>query len=311
MSQGGWLFSDRMPDGSEWPKITIVTPSFNQGLFIEETICSVLNQNYPNLEYIIMDGGSTDKSAEIIKKYEDQLTYWTSEKDGGQYDAINRGLSRGTGEIMAWLNSDDIYCPWTLRTVAEVFSEQGEVSWLSSVYPGTMDCAGHCIGFNKVKGFSKEAFLDGAYLPGRYKSFNFIQQESTFWKRSLWEQAHGLDTSFKMAGDFDLWGRFYRLTSLFGVHSPLACFRLQEEQKSIHLDEYFHEAEMSLVNLRQDSHWKPKSMRQLNLRYLMKVLPLKRILERNFFYQGAAIYKDNPRLKKSKWAIRRGPFFFY
>ena len=91
------------------PKISIVTPSFNQAQFIEETILSVLNQNYPNLEYIIIDGGSTDGSVDIIKKYADKIAYWVSEKDSGMYDAINKGFGKSTGEILAWINSDDIF----------------------------------------------------------------------------------------------------------------------------------------------------------------------------------------------------------
>ena len=107
----------------KYPKISIVTPSFNQAEFLEQTICSVLNQNYPNLEYIIIDGGSTDGSVEIIKKYADKFTYWVSEKDNGQYDAINKGFSHTTGDIMGWINSSDIYYPWTLSMIAEIFEK--------------------------------------------------------------------------------------------------------------------------------------------------------------------------------------------
>ncbi|MGZ4042517.1 MAG: glycosyltransferase family 2 protein [Bacteroidia bacterium] len=104
------------------PKISIITPSFNQGQFIEQTILSVLDQNYPNLEYIIIDGGSTDNSVDIIKKYEHRLTYWVSEKDKGQSDAINKGLAKATGEIINWLNSDDYYDPGVLKNLAALFS---------------------------------------------------------------------------------------------------------------------------------------------------------------------------------------------
>ena len=115
---------ESMPDGKPWPRISIVTPSYNQGQFIEETIRSVLLQGYPDLEYIIMDGGSTDESVGVLKKYEPWITFWTREPDGGQTEAINKGFKRSTGEIVAWLNSDDLYTAGALHIASKAFAER-------------------------------------------------------------------------------------------------------------------------------------------------------------------------------------------
>src|SRR6266850_561949 len=112
------------------PKISIVTPSFNQGRFLEETILSVLNQGYPNLEYILIDGGSSDQSLEVIRRYEEHLAYWISEKDRGQVDAINKGLNRSSGDIFAFINSDDVYLPGTFAAVAEYFEADSRREWV-------------------------------------------------------------------------------------------------------------------------------------------------------------------------------------
>src|SRR5581483_9634111 len=196
------------------PKITIVTPSFNQGQFLEAAIQSVLSQNYPNLEYIIIDGGSSDSSVSIIKKYESRLAYWSSEPDGGQYHAINKGFARATGEIMGWLNSDDLLFPWALRVVGAIMSDQPEVEWLSTLQPASVDAEGYLNRLSYFRGFSREAFLDGRYLPSTCPSpFGWIQQESTFWRTGLWRRSGGLNASeFDLAGDFDLWARFFATT---------------------------------------------------------------------------------------------------
>jgi cellulose synthase/poly-beta-1,6-N-acetylglucosamine synthase-like glycosyltransferase len=123
---------DTMPDDRPWPRVSIVTPSYNQATYLEETIRSVVSQGYPNLEYIVMDGGSTGGSVEIIQKYEPWLARWQSIRDDGQYDAIQKGFHLSCGEIMAYLNSDDLYFPWTFKVVAELFTLFPQVDWLTT-----------------------------------------------------------------------------------------------------------------------------------------------------------------------------------
>ena len=216
------------------PKISIVTPSFNQWRFLEATIRSVLDQNYPALEYVVVDGGSTDGSVDILRRHADRLTGWTSEPDHGQYDALNKGFARTSGEIMGWLNSDDLHTPWTLALVAEVFAALPEVEWLTSLHPLGFDERGLPVNCATRGPYSRKEFLRGDYLPGfGWRASGWIQQESTFWRRSLWERAGGcLDSNLRFAADFELWARFFRHASLAVVESPLAGFRHHNAQKT-------------------------------------------------------------------------------
>jgi glycosyltransferase involved in cell wall biosynthesis len=228
------------------PKISVITPSFNQGRFLEKTIRSILDQEYSNLEYIIVDGGSTDGSIPTIRKYESHLAYWESTPDGGQYDAIQKGFNRSSGEIMAYLNSDDLYFPWTLQVVGEIFAAFPEVEWLTtSCISATPPEAQFPLIFNRYNRSRRRFFETRGKL---LRQRDFLQQEATFWRRSLWEKAGvRLDTSLKYAGDFELWSRFYEHTSPVTVHIPLAMFRIHNEQKTESLDQYIAEAETVLA----------------------------------------------------------------
>ena len=206
-----------------YPKISIVTPSFNQAPYLEQTIRSVIDQQYPNLEYIIIDGGSTDGSVEIIKKFADKLVYWVSEKDNGQYDAINKGFSHTTGDIMGWLNSSDVYYPWTFRTIAEIFESNNEIKWISGM-PSNLK---NGVAPQSIRSASQMNIYD--VLAGHYK---WIQQESTFWKRDLWEKSGGkLDIRIRYAEDFNLWLRFFNHASLYYVNTILAGFRYHDVRR--------------------------------------------------------------------------------
>ena len=221
------------------PRISIVTPSFNQGEFLEECIDSVLSQNYPNLEYVVMDGSSSDNSVSIIKKYEKYLTYWQSKPDGGQYHAFDDGFRRTTGEVMAWLNSDDKYHHHAFFKVAWLFARCKEIEWLT----GRHSCWGKKGELLDVYIEDLPRFNRAGHLNGQYMNI-CIQQESTFWRRSLWERAGGcLCTDLDYAGDLELWTRFYRFSPLHMIEHLLGGHRKHGNQKALlHPEHYFSEA---------------------------------------------------------------------
>jgi glycosyltransferase involved in cell wall biosynthesis len=290
------------------PKISIVTPSYNQVRFLEAAIQSVLSQNYPNLEYIIIDGGSTDGSLDIIRKYENQLSYWCSEPDNGQYDAINKGLTKSTGEIMAWINSDDMYFPWTLKTVASIFFHLPQVKWLTTLQQGQWDWHGFFLGVKPIPGYSQEAFWEGRYLPGANReAFGHIQQESTFWSRTLWEKAGGyIAKDIPLAGDFELWCRFYRHADLFGVLSPLGGFRYHVTQRSAeHCYDYLQEARQALGMFRCQVQCSPNSLRTLAERWHLTNIPGMRHLARSLWaYRGKQVIRENLGSADNHWSIK-------
>lgn len=248
----------------DWPRISVVTPSLNQGAYLEQTILSVLSQGYPNLEYILMDGGSTDESLGIIRRYAPSLAHWESNPDAGQYDAVQRGLIRSHGEVMAYLNSDDLYLPWTLRVVGEIFAAFPRVEWLTTSCIAAAPSDGRfpivSIRYNR----SRRRFLEtrGRLLESR----NFIQQEATFWRRGLWERSGGrMDTRLKYAGDFELWARFFEHASLVTVNIPLALFRYHRRQKTSDLKDYLREAESVLSRYPRPIRVPALLIRALNL----------------------------------------------
>lgn len=289
------------------PTISIVTPSLNQANFLEQAIRSVLSQEYPSLEYIIIDGGSTDGSVEIIRKYEAQLAYWVSEPDNGSYHAINKGFSISTGEIMAWLNSDDMYFPWALKTVAGIMTELPQVEWLTTLERGKWDWQGYCLQCYPVPGYSREAFLDGCYLPAMTdKDIGCIQQESTFWRRRLWDAIGGrIPTTFSLAADFDLWAHYYRHADLYGTPSPLGGFRYQQDQRSQKIQRYAAEAQQSLDNMRHAVNWTPNHARKLVKCWKLHRIPhIKQLVEPRCSYSGQHVYRKDSQRPEGTWAIK-------
>lgn len=206
-----------------FPKISVITPSFNQGQFIEDTILSVIGQGYPNLEYIVIDGGSNDETVDIIKKYEASITYWVSEKDKGQSHAINKGFSVATGDIVAWLNSDDMYMPGTLNKIAKLLNAENPAILF-----------GNCLHFNEegsefiswgsdVVNFSQEPL----------ENVDFISQPSSFYTRKAIEKVGHLSEELHYAFDWDWFLRARQLNVVFiSTKLCLSLFRIHEAHKT-------------------------------------------------------------------------------
>lgn len=227
-SRKGWPWTfDAMPpatndESTTWPRITVVTPSFNQGRFIEETIRSVLLQGYPNLEYIVVDGGSADTTLDILKKYEPCLAFWVSEKDRGQSHAINKGFARATGDIFSWLCSDDVLAPGALRKVADAVSDRKL----------TMVIGDSVITYGPE---SLEGRLDRRRPDFRDMAYDVktLAQPSVFWTADLWQAAGPLDENLYFLMDYDLWlSMVPKAKHVVYVDSVLSYQRTQPSQKT-------------------------------------------------------------------------------
>jgi glycosyltransferase involved in cell wall biosynthesis len=209
------------------PRISIVTPSFNQAQFLESTIRSVLGQAYPDLEYIVIDGASTDNSQDIIRRYEDQLTYWISEPDRGQSHAINKGFEMATGAVFGWLNSDDQYLPGALETVAKAYRAN----------PGTI-IAGSVITVDERPGrrlpdqVTRHAGLSFERLVGLGREPLAYHQPGLFFPASAWRSAHGLDETLAYTMDYDLLCRLLQVCPVTYVPTVVARFRLHGDSKT-------------------------------------------------------------------------------
>ena len=223
--------------------ISLITSSYNCAKYIDKTIESILGQGYPRLQYIVVDGESTDATLEIINNYRDLIDTIICEPDEGMYHGINKGFDYATGEIMSWLNCDDIYYPWTFSVVENIFRKFPEVDWIIGL-PSYINQSGQCIkvSSNACTAYPRNYIRNGWFRP---QLAGYLQQESMFWRKSLWEKAGGLNLTYKYAADFELWTRFAQYAELYSVSVPLAGFRIRpgEQKSSVHKDKYEEEVE--------------------------------------------------------------------
>jgi glycosyltransferase involved in cell wall biosynthesis len=207
---------------SRLPIVSIITPSFNQARYLEATIASVLGQNYPNIEHIVMDGGSTDGSVEIIRRHESRLAYWSSGPDNGQTDAIAKGFARAKGSVLAWLNSDDMLAPSAVRIVMDAFERHPQAG---VVYGDRLeiDSRGNVTGVCRCPSWYGQMLRRNITLP----------QEATFFRRGAFDKAGGVNASLAFSMDFDLWCRLAKVTSFHHVPAFLGYFRRHDAAKSV------------------------------------------------------------------------------
>lgn len=226
----------------QFPTISIVMPSLNSEKYIGEAIESVINQNYPSLEFIVIDGGSTDNTINIIRSYEKHLTYWISEKDNGHGHALNKGFARSTGEIMAWLNSDDKYAPNAFFTVAKVFSQFPDVNWL----------VGKNSWWNKAGQQTAQKHVYKNIYDFLLGNYRWIQQESVFWRRTLWEKTGShINEDYAFMVDGELWTRFFLEDDLWHIDAVLSGYRVHDTNRAaLFMDCVIAEMERAIKELR-------------------------------------------------------------
>ena len=256
-----------------YPRISIVTPSYNQAQFLERTILSVLNQNYPNLEYIIIDGGSTDGSVEIIKKYEKYLNYWVSEKDNGQADAIDKGFKKTSGEILAWLNSDDTYLPETFCKIIKNFKQNPKADLI----------------FGNIYFIEKNDLVIGELRLTKLSLSNFLfedislAQPATFWTRSSYYKIGGINTRYHFCMDFEFFTRIAKSGQLTYIREYLASFRIHKNSKTSNYLYIWRSEHDEIVKC-----YLPKKVQNYKLFYRKIICHINRIFY--YFLQGDLSY---------------------
>jgi len=220
------------------PLVSIVTPSYNSSRFIEENIRSIMGQSYENIEHIIVDGGSTDGTIEIIQKFEEEYTVqWISEPDEGMYDAIEKGFNMASGEIYAWLNSDDKYLPWAVDVAVDNLLEDG-VEWIIG-HPARWNEDGTLYYVNPLRPHYRQKWIQNGWYHGR--ALGWLQQESMFWTADLWENKGGFPNNIELAGDYYLWRQFAERSGVKQIGTVISGFRKHDDQLTSDPENYYSE----------------------------------------------------------------------
>jgi glycosyltransferase involved in cell wall biosynthesis len=273
--------------------ISIVTPSFNQAEFIEETILSVITQDYARREYLIFDGGSTDGTVDIIRRHADKVDYWVSEQDRGQSHAINKGFALASGDVLTWLNSDDVYLPGALSAVAECFQRQPEVDLVYGNFIYT-DIHGRVLRRRKVSpriSYDQLVFHD------------YLGQPAVFFRRSLLEQIGAVNESLNYSMDWELFLRMWKVAKPLHLARELATFRLNHLAKT---------------NCEDDAKWQ-REREMIQRRYMRQPFASERVNRawqryqflRSFGDRAWAVIRDNPiDYTRTLWRMFPGRRFF-
>ncbi len=236
-----------MSDSVLYPSISVIVPSFNQGQYIEETLLSIIGQQYPNLEILVIDGGSTDNTTYILEKYSNQISYWHSKKDKGQADAINQGIKLSSGDIVCWLNSDDMYLPGTLLDIGKRFLRSTNKNHL--IY-------GAAVTINQ----STEKLFGGAEIAAPFEAFkltygDFLVQPSSFWTRKLWLEIGELNISYNYVLDWEWFIRASKVTEFEYIRKFYSVYRYHPLHKSSNGDEERREEIIDVVSKYSSKYW--------------------------------------------------------
>ena len=247
------------------PLISILTPSFNQGRYIEQTITSVLKQGYARFEHIVIDGGSTDETIEVLKRY--PHLKWISEPDKGQADALNKGLRMATGELVGWINSDDFYAEGVFQRVADIFGDQS-VRWT----------IGDVVDYYDKSGAESYVSSETITYQALIRNPDILRQPGAFFRSELIRKAGGWNAEFYMVMDFDMWLRMARLTVPKMTHETTAFFRMHEEQKTQLRNQLRQSKEIDRILIDHGASLLDRLRNRLKKRYLWGILTIKQVL---------------------------------